>query len=146
VQHEGRAVELQVELGDVHSDQRLDGGSFRHTSGVLICDWFLHRKVILVASPHCRRFQMRDKTFHALNIIRQSFPASRRDFVSCFWPQTDEGFLARDISAFFQFAKMQIQTAINRIESLFQSHEIKRTIDLQGGHYPKPERPVNGGV
>jgi hypothetical protein len=102
--------------------------------------------LILVASTLCRRFQMRDKTFHALNIIRQCDPACRCDFVSRFWPQTDEGFPARDVSAFFQFAEMQIQAAIHRVEPLFQRHEIKRAIDLQGGHYPKPERPVNGGV
>ena len=89
---------------------------------------------------------MFDEAFHALDVIRQSFSTCGRDFVSRFGPQSDERLFARDVSPFLQFAEMQIQAAVNRVEPLFQRREIKRAVHLQRGHDAEPERAVNGGV
>jgi len=89
---------------------------------------------------------MFDETFHALNVICQSFSASGRDFISGFWPQADECFFARDVPPFFQFAEMQIQTAVNCVEPFFQRREIKRAVHLQRCHDAKSNWAVNGGV
>src|ERR1700722_18960425 len=89
---------------------------------------------------------MFDEAFHALDVIRQSFSASGRDFVSRFWPQADERLFARDITLLFQFAKMRIQAAINRVEPFFKRREIKRAAHLQRGHEAERERAMEGGV
>jgi len=76
----------------------------------------------------------------------ESLLARCGDFVGCLWTQTDERFLARDVSVLLQFPQVEIQTAIDGIEPLFQGGEIKRALDLQRSHDAQPNGPVNGGV
>jgi hypothetical protein len=140
--NEDRAGVLSADVANNAAHNRIQKMRQRTQTSTPNRSLFPHSRVACIA----RRFQVGNKCLHTFEIIVERFTAQVCDFISCLWPQADERLFAGHVSACLQFAKMQIQAAIHRLEPFLQRSEVLRPIDLQRRHDPQPDGAVNGRV